>query len=255
MGLGDALLDSGAAHVAQLTDPRKCRIMHGSKVAWSEVWENNPRIARPDEQGDFQLIYGRDRVTNMRGYHTGKTAERWTYNLDFRPQVGEIYLTDEEKSFGAKYAGRIILEPHIKQGASPNKQWGWVRWNKLAWLAGPNYRLAQMGPRCDAEIPGVEFIETKSFRMAAAVIAGARAVVLPEGGLSHCAAALNVPGVVIFGGFTPVELTGYPMHRNLGASLDQACGMRTPCKHCADWMASIKPETVLNELKGILNGE
>lgn len=239
--------------MAQLTDPRKCRIMHGSKVAWSEVWENNPRIARPDEQGDFHIIYGRDKVTNMRGYHTGKTAERWTYNLDFRPQVGEIYLTDEEKAFGAKYSGRIILEPHIKPGASPNKRWPWVNWNKLVWLAGPNYRFAQMGSADTSELAGVEFIPTPSFRMAAAVIAGARAVVLPEGGLHHVAAALNVPGVVIFGNFTPVELTGYACHVNLGASLSQSCGNRMPCPCCAKAMASIKPEIVLNELKGILN--
>lgn len=227
--------------------------MHGSKVAWSEVWENNPRIARPDEQGDFQIIYGRDKVTNMRGYHTGKTDAQWFYNFDFRPQVGEIYLTDEEKAFGAKYSGRIILEPHIKPGASPNKRWPWVNWNKLVWLAGPNYRFAQMGSADTSELAGVEFIPTPSFRMAAAVIAGARACVLPEGGLHHVAAALGVSAVVLMGGFTPIELTGYNIHINLGASLGEACGMRQPCEHCKKWMASIKPETVLNELKGILN--
>ncbi len=249
---------SGQARVAQQSDPRKCMPTYQGIPRWSqwgEIWRGNPRIAAPNENGDFQQIVARD-MENRRPYHTGKTAERWLYNLNFRPAVGEIYLSDEEKEFGAKYAGRIIIEPNLKPYASPNKSWGWAKWNKLAWLlAQQGVYVAQVGQAGTPTVMGAEFIETKSFRLAAAVLSRAVAVALPEGGLHHAAAALNIPGVVIFGGYIPVELTGYPMHRNIGASLGDACGMRVPCDHCAAWMEKIKPEEVSKELMAILKGK
>lgn len=256
MGIGDELMVSGAARKAQETDPRKCLPTYKGKPRWNEiqtVWDNNPRIARKGEEGDFQIIVARG-MDNMRPYHLAKTDRQWTYNLSFRPEVGELYFTDDEKKFGGHFTNRIIFEPHIKPGASPNKDWGWMRWNKLAWLAQQHGLLVtQLGRHGTKLLDRATFIPTENFRLAAAVLSGARAFVSSEGGLHHAAAALNVPGVVIFGGFTPVELTGYPMHINMGASLSDACGMRTPCAHCADWMKSITPEEVFNNLKGILS--
>lgn len=51
-----------------------------------------------------------------------------------------------------------------------------------------------------------------------------KAVVCPEGGISHIAAALKMPAVVIFGGFSDPEWTGYPDHINITTDVD--------CKHC-----------------------
>lgn len=254
MGLGDDFMVAGHARRLQQTDPRRCRVTtQGRHARWSLVWDHNPRIARPDEAGDCQLLPARG-MDNMRPYHTAKSDVRWVYNLAFRPDVGEIYLTEQERAFGSKYAGRVLIEPHIKPGASPNKQWGMERWTALVRLMRmAGIVPAQMGREDTPLVDGCEFIVTPTFRMAVGVIEHARAVVLPEGGLHHAAAALGVPGVVIFGGFTPVELTGYPMHRNLGASLDDACGMRIPCKHCAAAMAAIKPQQVFNELEVILD--
>lgn len=244
---------SGRARVLQQTDPRRVRVTYQGvekPTKHSVIFLNNPRIAGLGERGDFQELAARD-MANNRPYHTGKTAERWTYNLAFRPDVGEIYFTEFERAFGADYQGRIIIEPQIKAGASPNKQWG--RWADLvALMRAAGLNPSQLGPAGTPPMDGVEHIVTPGFRMATAVLAGARAVVLPEGGLHHAAAVLGVPGVVIFGGFTPVELTGYPMHRNLGASLGDACGLRIPCAHCAAAMAAISPEQVFNELEVVL---
>jgi len=254
MGWGDDILVSGRARVMQQTDPRKVRVTCPKRIyQWSQVWDENPRIARPGEAGDFQELYARSVQTNMRPYHTAKTPERWTYNLNFRPDLGELYFTEAEREFGTRYAGRIIVEPLIKPGASPNKQWGWVRWNKLAWLMQrAGLRVTQLGPSNTPNLDGADLIVTTGFRMACAVLANARAAVLPEGGTHHAAAVLGVPAVVIFGGFTPVELTGYPLHRNLGVSLGEACGNRRPCQHCAAAMAAITPETVFTALQEIL---
>lgn len=244
---------TGRARVMQQSDPRKVRPMYQGKLRWSPIFDGNPRIARMNEVCDYQELVARG-ADNLRPYHTAKTPERWRYNLDFRPEAGELYLTYAEKAFGARYPGRLILEPHIKPGASPNKAWGWNRWQRLARLfIAAGMPVTQLGAPGTRALDGAEFVATDSFRMACAVIARARAVVLQEGGCHHAAAAFGVPGVVIFGGFTPVELTGYAMHRNLGASLGEACGMRTPCPHCAEWMAGITPGRVFDELRGILN--
>jgi ADP-heptose:LPS heptosyltransferase len=256
MGYGDELMVSGRARVMQQTDPRKVLVTYQGAPKWSRwasVWENNPRIAKAGERGDFQELQARDRVTNMRPYHLAKTPERWTYNPAFRADVGEIYFTEEEKAFGRPHVGAVILEPHIKPGASPNKDWGWARWNELALLVQQaGLRVMQVGAAGTPVLNGAELIVTPSFRLACAVLFQARAAILPEGGLHHAAAALGVPAVVIFGGFTPVELTGYALHRNLGVSVGEACGRRTPCAHCAVEMGKIAPARVMLELEGII---
>lgn len=240
------------ARAAQRTDPRKCRVTLRGLPKWSVVYENNPRIARPDEKGDFQDLPGRD-AGNNRPYHLAKTSQRWTYNPAFRAERGELYLSEAERAMARQFAGRLVIEPHLKPGASPNKQWGWVRWRKLArMLAEDGLRPTQLGPPGTQVLDGAEFIVTRGFREACAVIAVARACVLPEGGLHHAAAALGVRAVVIFGGFTPVELTGYDGHINLGVGVADACGWRTPCAHCEAAMAAITPANVRQHLKEIL---
>jgi hypothetical protein len=87
---------------------------------------------------------------------------------------------------------------------------------------------------------------------AAAVIARAQAVVVPEGGLHHTAAVFGTPAVVIYGGFISPEVTGYAGQTAMYAKSDEhplGCGWRVPCTHCQQAMASIVPETVADELE------
>lgn len=254
MGWGDELMAAGLARRAMQSDPRRVRILDkNGRDRWHSLWHGNRRIVMPGETGDFQSIVN---GSSARPYHLSHTADRWTYNLNFRAAVPELVLSQEEETFGRKRAGKVIIEPNIKKNAAPNKQWGWLRWNKLAWLLRrEGVDACQVGETGTAVLDGVDFLQTHSFRSACAVIKHARAVVLPEGGLHHAAAAFDIPGVVIFGGFTPVELTGYSMHRNLGASMSEACGMRILCSHCSAWMATIDPVDVANLLIGALQNE
>lgn len=253
MGYGDDLMVSGRARVAQQTDPRKVRIVYRRGGArWSPVWDHNPRIASFEASGDFQEIEARG-LNNQRPYHTGKTVERWTYNLDFRPDAGEIYFTDAERAFGKSHRIEIAIEPTIKSGASPNKQWGFERWQEFARIASAaGFHLTQIGRVGTRPLQHSVLIAIEGFRQTCAVLANARAYVGHEGGMHHAAAALGVPGVVIFGGFIATETTGYPIHRNLGVHVGDACGMRIPCEHCARVMAGITPEKVLAELREVL---
>lgn len=216
---------------------------------WCEIWEGNPRIARPDEAYDDVICsHGGNRP-----YIVSKAVRQWVWR-EYGPTPGEIYLTAAELSLRQYGHGRVIVQPGIKAAASPNKHWGWANWQDLVQMK-PGMPWLQIGDAAEARLPGVEFLETRTFRDACGVLAGAATAVLHEGGLHHAAAALDVPAVVIFGGFIAPAVTGYAMHRNLFVH-DKAhplgCGYRVPCRHCQAAMASITPRHVLNELEVIL---
>lgn len=248
MGWGDELMAAGQARVRHARTGRKVAIVdrHGQR-RWSVIWEGNPKIARLGERGQFETVVN---ASGSRPYHLEKRTERWVFNPAFRADAGEIYFKPEEREFASWYHVGVVVEPNLKKNASPNKDWGWARWLAFAGVAHEaGLELVQLGPAGTRQIPGVALIETPDFRHACAVLANAVAYVGHEGGLHHAAAALGIPGVVIFGGFTPVELTGYALHRNLGVGIDGACGMRIPCTHCAEEMARITPLRVLDELE------
>lgn len=253
MGWGDELMVTGQARVLQESDPRKVRIVY-ERPRWHDVWANNPRIAREDEAGDFQEL--RPRVGYLRPYMAEKLRERWTWK-PYRPPRGELYFDQAEIAFGAAHAGLVILEPHIKPGASPNKDWGWARWAKLTWLLQEKHglRITQLGSGVNPLLDGAEHIGTKTMRLAAAVIARARAVVCHEGAFHHACAALGVdtPAVVIYGGYISPEVTGYDGQANFFSGNGLGCGMRLPCPHCRDSMAKIRPEQVAERLMEALN--
>lgn len=253
MGWGDELMVTGQVRELQRADPRKVRIEY-ERARWSEVFDHNPRIARPEERGDFQVL--RPRTNGLRPYCAAKSEVRWTWKA-YRPPVGELYFSRDERRYAEQFAGAVVIEPTLKRKASPNKAWGWVRWQDLALLMvqaglGPPLHL---GPRDTPRLGYARFGEMPSFRHACAVLALARAAVLPEGGLHHAAAALGVPTVVIYGGYISPEVTGYDTQVNLFAKTDEhplGCGWRTPCTHCDAAMASITPARVFDELRRLL---
>lgn len=258
MGWGDELMVTGHVREQQRTDPRKVRIVY-ERPRWSTAWDHNPRIAAKGEAGDFQEYVARHDY--LRPYIAAKSGEQWTWRAypggwGGGPPVGELYFTDTERAFAAPYAGRVILEPRLKPGASPNKDWGWARWDELATLLrARRIPYTQLGPIDSPLLKGAEWIETNSMRYAAAVMAVARAAVLPEGGLHHVAAAVGTPAVVLFGGYIAPAVTGYAAHRNLFVHTSAhplGCGMRVACRHCRDAMAEIEPLAVLHHLEALL---
>lgn len=249
MGWGDEIMVTAQARRLQERLP-------GHKIAvvdrweqrrWHPIWEHNPRILKPSEPCSPRVLA---RLANYPGhrpyldyarFNNSDKAQRYVYT-GFRVEPGEIYLTPEERALGERLRGRVILEPHVKARASPNKGWGWARWERLA-AELRDLDLAQLGPRDTPTLPGVDLVETADVRKAAGALSGAALLIAPEGGLHHAAAALGVRAVVIFGGFISPATTGYDLHVNLFTG-GEACGMRLPCAHCDAAMARITPEEV-----------
>lgn len=246
MGWGDEIIASGQARLMHLQDPTRKVAIYGrnNEQRYHPAWQNNPRIAIPGEKNVQILRNGAD----LRPYIKAKEDDRWIWR-DFECPIGELYFSDQEKRLAELYAGLIIIEPNIKPRASPNKNWGWERWIKLAQMM-PN-EFTQLGPQGTKRLPGASRIETKEFRDAVAILSTAKAYVGPEGGMHHAAAALGIPSVVIFGGFISPMQTGYNTQRNLYAG-GKPCGMRIKCEHCEKAMAEITPEIVFKNLEEIL---
>jgi hypothetical protein len=73
--------------------------------------------------------------------------------------------------------------------------------------------------------------------------------------MHHGAAAMNIPAVVLFGGFVPPAVTGYDSHTNLTGGAEFACGSFRYCEHCIAAMKAISvDEVVTAALEHLRNG-
>lgn len=250
MGLGDAVMATGRAKDLNIATGKRIRIVGRSGAYWSEVFDNNPRLAKPDEHGDFfTLVDG----SGIRPYIAGKTNKQWEWR-PFKPTPGELYLTDAEEQQADRLlcgvSKFIVLDPNIKRGASPNKQWPWNRWNEVATLLRGK-QVVQLTPPRTRTLAGVKVIQPSTFRIACAVLKRARAAVLHEGALAHAAASFGVRSVVIMGGYISPAILGYDCHINLFTG-GTPCGMRVKCPHCETAMNKIMPRDVVKHLEGLL---
>lgn len=250
MGIGDEIITAGRAREHYQRTGRKVKIVRQAvRTKWFDVWDNLPYILREGSEERHDILRAKDKE-GLRPYCAGKLGEQWIWQ-PYAPPVAEIRFTAAELEFGRAAAGAVLLEPNIKRDASPNKDWGWGRWQQLVDSA-PWIPWLQAGPAGTSFLNNVRRIETATFRQAAALLGACKAAVLPEGGLHHAAAALGVPAVVLFGGYISPAVTGYAGQTALfieSKDWPLGCGMRRPCRHCAQSMAAITPEAVLGALE------
>jgi hypothetical protein len=146
-----------------------------------------------------------------RPYLKGTNKGKLLFNDDYKPRVGEVYFSNEEQKDIDKIQGDyIIVEPNVKKiyAHTVNKAWhGWEQLFKhdLPWL--------QLG---DVSVNRyTNWKETATFRDALKVLSKAKLFVGTDGGLHHAAAALGIPSVVIWTGFTSPRHLGYDTQRNI----------------------------------------
>lgn len=245
MGYGDELMGSGIAKDYMRRYRRRTAFGTDGRVRWSpqahEIFRNNPNVVKPDEDVPENVIW----VPHYQGnrlYHRGRTETRWIYNPQFRAKLGEIFFDTREMAMRAPL-GIVIVEPNVK-AVAPNKQWPFEYYQQITHeLKRRGYEIGQF--RGSRLLDGAAILETRTFREAVAMMRSARLFIGPEGGLHHGAAAVGLKAVVIFGGFTPIDQTGYDIHYNVFAG-DEPCGSLRPCAHCVETMKSIPMDFVLN---------
>jgi ADP-heptose:LPS heptosyltransferase len=259
MGIGDEIMASGQAKALHQQNPWKKVAVQGrrGRVRHHFMWLHNPFIATPEEVEAGLEVQELVNGAGMRPYvdYTRTTPERWAYT-NWKAAPGVVYLSEAERRWVGSAEGHLLIEPHIKTNASPNKRWGFERCQKLIDLL-PGLPWAQMGPADTRWLRGARKLVTPHFRFAAAVVERSVGVVAPEGGLHHTAAAFGVPAVVIFGSMTSPENTGYGReHRHIDVYRphgDGPCGARKACTECAQAMASITPYFIAERIEEMLS--
>lgn len=249
MGYGDQLMATGMARGARARGKR-IAFGDGERILWDKnsrtIFTGNENIAPPGSERAKDLEW----VAYYKGHriYNRQDGERWVWNLDFRPTPGEMFFHSTEKRFARRYGeGFVLIEPNVEawKSVAPNKDWGRANYQRVAdRLRADGYRVGQFRyDKASAPLAGVEVFPTTGFRDALAILARAALYVGPEGGLHHGAAAGGVSAVVLFGGFIPPQVTGYPGHANLTGGAE-ACGSLKPCQHCADALRAITADEV-----------
>lgn len=228
------------------------RIAFGDRrrIIWDqhspEMFRNNPNIAPPGSERDADVRW----IEYYKGHriYNRQDGDRWIWNYDFRPIPGEMFFDGNEKRNSTRHGkGFVLIEPNVVawKVSSANKDWGRENYQQVAdRMREDGCRVVQFKhDKSPPPLARVEQLKTMNFRDALAMLRHARLYVGAEGGLHHGAAAVNIPAVVLFGGFIPPTVTGYPTHANLTGGAE-ACGSLKPCKHCRDAMAAISVDDV-----------
>jgi hypothetical protein len=239
MGLGDWLMASGDAKEANERTGKKVKLGDGVRMSWDgQVFANNPRMA---SNSDTDVVW----VKNYQGhrpYLKGTKNGRLLFNDDYKTRVGEVYFNQlEKKNIDKIDKDYIVVEPNVKRvyAHTVNKAWhGWEELFKhdLPWL--------QLG---DVTVKRyTKWKETNTFREALQVLSKAKLFVGTDGGLHHAAAALGIPSVVIWTGFTSPRHLGYDTHRNIHDGSEPCGTYDSVCQHCFLKSKAITVEQVLD---------
>jgi ADP-heptose:LPS heptosyltransferase len=208
---------------------------------------NNPRIAKGDEPHVWVQQY-----PGHRPYLSRITGERLYFNDNFKVKPGELYLTEGE----LKEADRLLRMNKIKKFilVEPNVKGKFVHAVNKAWphfkkLIKHDLPWLQVGDSKAQRY--TRFIQTKSFRQACAILSRAEMFVGTDGGLHHAAAALGIPAVVIWTGFTSPKHLGYDEHINIHDGGEPCGTINKVCPHCLEIAKNITVERVLDAIHTI----
>jgi len=240
MGMGDWIMASGDVKEANERTGKKVKLGNGVSMYYEhQVFANNPRMA---SNSDTDVVWVKN-YPNHRPYIAGQKNGCMVFNDNYKPKRGEIYLSKEEKMWADKVVKEpfILVEPNVKRTYIHTVNKAWDKWeallkHDLPWL--------QIGD-CTVK-KNTKWLETKTFREALAILNKASVFVGTDGGLHHAAAALGIPSVVIWTGFTSPRHLGYDTHRNIHDG-SEPCGTYTSvCKHCLLKAKAITVEQVLD---------
>lgn len=220
---------------------KKVMLGDGKRYFYEEqVFKNNPRMAKPGEDCVWVANYGGNRP-----YITGSIDKHFLFNEDWKPTPGEIWFSEDEKP-GNPPEPYIIVEPEVKNQFAHGVNKSWPYWKSL--LSEP-LPFVQIGT---TDTPIFPHIRTESFRKALSLLSRATLFVGTDGALHHAAAALGIPAVVIWTGFSSPKHLGYDDHFNIHDG-SKPCGYYGGvCQHCAEKAAAIKPETVIGAIYEML---
>lgn len=235
-GVGDELMLTAIAAAARAAG-RPVDVL----ASYPELWRNNPDPASL-QTGVDRWFYAQRRqwisseivhlsYENGTQRHIGEQmAARIGVALaaGWRPKIAAIPPAPRDP--------RLIVLQNSCRGAryaASTKEWAQDRWSELARRLAPDFQLVQLGTRLDPSLPMSRDQRGRtSLLEAAALMARAALFIGLESGLQHIAAAVHTPAVIIYGGRSRPNETGYAFNRNVTrAPACAGCGLNEGCPH------------------------
>ena len=132
-----------------------------------------------------------------------------------------------------------------------NKNWGAEKFVKLANLVAPAFSIVQLGSAGDPPLPvQLNLCGRIGIRQVFQVMRQCAGFAGLEGFLMHAATAMEVPSVIIYGGFTAPWQTGYDVNVNLYNPVPCApCWLEAKCPYDKKCLEEITPEQIANILR------
>lgn len=221
----------------------------GKIIKWTgyceDVFQNNPNIARPGAEGQSNLVWFPHYKKNLTYCRYDGNARKYIWNYDFKVEPGEVFFAERALPPADRF---IVIEPNVawQRSVHCNKDWGEVRYEQLAKaLMEAGYLIVQcIHGNSKRKIAGAYRMSTSSFHQAIGIMSQASLIIAPEGANHHAAAAVGVPAIVLWGGWSPPQTMGYDNHINLTGGVTEACGNTSPCSHCRRAFNNISVEEV-----------
>ena len=242
MGWGDSLMACGEAKELHEKTGQKVMIGDNKLIQHEpEIFANNPFVSnkiKPDAVWLNNCIGNRPYIKHTKN-------GRIIFN-NYRPKPAHLFFTDKELEWARQNAPKdfIVIEPNVKETYKHTVNKAWHYWDELLKHDYPFYQLGMKEPI-------TRRIKTQNFREALLILSQAKMFVGTDGGLHHAAAALGIPAVVIWTGFTSPKHLGYDSHINLHDG-GEPCGTYSGlCPHCVKISKKITVEQVLNAVNTI----
>jgi ADP-heptose:LPS heptosyltransferase len=265
--LGDALF---MTTVARELRRRKPGLKVTIRTHWPALFLHNPDVAAVSairepfvQNGGFPVVYEDPWPPKARKHVLEIICSRLGLEGPIEPRT-YYHPTEEERRLAREIRPRdgrplVVVHPFSGFFAARTKQWHFAHWKRLLELIPPEIETMRFAnhdePATPAERPRHRDVLGADLRIVAALLESADAFVGQESGMAHLATALGVPSVVIFTGYVPPDVFGYPQNVNLAPNLPYApCWQGNGCPPCGGELCTraVEPEAALRSVLEVL---
>ena len=236
MGGGDFLMVLGEAEKIYNETGKKVYLpdrfhYQPKKMGWNaEFITNDPREGVRIPQEDYSNMYIKKKTDKKHIFQKYRPIP-----FRIRATEKELQEVDEKLKQYNIPENFIVINPDTKLTVFPGKDWGKHKWIELADKLSKKFFVVRFHA---ADFPGLNnvlSVPTKFARESFLLASKSMLTVTYEGGFAHAMAGFDVPTVVIWGGLTSPEYTGYDKQINLYINDPLSpCGSRSSCQHCVE---------------------
>jgi len=272
-GIGDAILLTASLRAMARANPRRRIVIWSAHPGHESVFRNNPYVASFRRVGRFAgILYAMAGGSWWAPYADSEYSRTFPsllyskraasiiaeiLNVSLEDETPELFLSPAEISAAAEKVrnlGRPLIAIHALGACSATKNWSVANWNELV-SCNPDLTFVQLGRSGEPTIAGVHNLMGIGLRQAFAIIKVCDSFVGVDSGFAHAAAAVGVPGVVLFGPTTPriwghAHAANLYSHRYCSPCLDVIRGSACPFSNAC--MKELTPRMVENALRAQL---